>query len=200
MSWQAGVIGALLVICLLAGILWIEVLSYRLLKLISASQLRPSKGQLPASEAEPAARFENRESSMESLDQGDGRATTERQADPMAQPPKGHHDKLTGLALPPSHQADVARIIQEAGLNPSDFTWAVQPSRYALIGPLVSALIHAPTGRFFRFEFTEDASGQNRVSVFTIGESAHEVKKAAGSWEDQLGQLRTWLKYLQRHE
>ena len=28
------------------------------------------------------------------------------------------------------------------------------------------------------------------------GESAHEVKKAAGSWEDQLGQVRTWLKSL----
>ena len=137
-----------------------------------------------------------RGSSMETPAQGGDSATTERQADPMAQPHTGHDDTPTSLALPPSQQADITRIIQEAGLNPSAFTWAVQPSRYALIGPLVSALVHTRTGCYFRFEFTEDASGQKRVSVFIPGKGTQEVAKAAGSWEDQLGQVRTWLQHL----
>ena len=127
------------------------------------------------------------------------RATAERSAEPMPQPSRGHDEKPASLALPPAHQADVARIIQEAGQNPSDFTWAVQPSRHALIGPLVSALVHTPSGCFFRFEFIKGASGQNRVSVFSRGDNGQEVKKAAGSWEDQLRDVRGWLKSLRQH-
>lgn len=123
----------------------------------------------------------------------------ERSAAPIPQPPKGHDEKPASLALPPAHQADVARVIQEAGQNPSNFTWAVQPSRHALIGPLVSALVHTPSGCFFRFEFIKDASGQSRVSVYSRGDNGQEVKKAAGSWEDQLRDVRGWLKSLRQH-
>ena len=105
-------------------------------------------------------------------------------------------DPTTSLALPSSDQADVTRLIQDAGLPPGDFTWALQPNRYALIGPLVSALVHTRTGGYFRFEFTADASGRNRMSVFSPGKGAPEVAKGAGSWEDQLSQVRVWLKSL----
>ena len=105
-------------------------------------------------------------------------------------------DPTTSLALPSSDQADVTRLIQNAGLPPGDFTWALQPNRYALIGPLVSALVHTRTGGYFRFEFTADASRRNRVSVFCPGKGAPEVAKEAGSWENQLGQVRVWLKSL----
>ena len=127
------------------------------------------------------------------------RPIAERSAEPIPQPSKGHDEKPASLALPPAHQADVGRVIQEAGQNPGDFTWAVQPSRHALIGPLVSALVHTPSGCFFRFEFIKDASGQNRVSVFSRGDNGQEVKKAAGSWEDQLRDVRGWLKSLRQH-
>jgi len=102
----------------------------------------------------------------------------------------------TSLALPASDQAEVTRLIHDAGLPPADFTWALQPNRYALIGPLVSALVHTRTGGYFRFEFTADASRRNRVSVFCPGKGAPEVAKEAGSWENQLGQVRVWLKSL----
>src|SRR5207302_10032798 len=105
-------------------------------------------------------------------------------------------DPTTSLALPSSDQADVTRLIQDAGLPTGDFTWALQPNRYALIGPLVSALVHTRTGGYFRFEFTADASRRNRVSVFCPGKGAPEVAKEAGSWENQLGQVRVWLKSL----
>jgi hypothetical protein len=126
---------------------------------------------------------------------GEDRATAERRAEPAVQLQREDDEEGTSLVLPPPDRADVARAIQEAGLNPGDFTWAVQPSRHALIGPLVSALIHRPTGWYFRFEFTERA-GRNRVSVFVAGEGAREVRKAAASWEEQLGQVRAWLSHL----
>lgn len=80
-------------------------------------------------------------------------------------------------------------------MNPRDFTWALQPSRYALIGPLVSALVHTRTGCFFRFEFSKEAPGSNRMSVFVPGKGAREVAKPAASWADQLEQVRGWLKH-----
>lgn len=126
----------------------------------------------------------------------DNEALIERQASPVPRPPREHEDRPASLALPPSYQADVARVIQETGLNPATFTWALQPSRYALIGPLISVLVHTPTRCFFRFEFTNDASGQTRVSVFSPGDGAQEVKKSAGSWEDQLKHIRIWLQHL----
>jgi len=105
-------------------------------------------------------------------------------------------DPTTSLALPSSDQAEVTRLIQEAGLPAGDFTWALQPNRYALIGPLVSALVHTRSSGYFRFEFTADASGRNRVSVFSPGKGAPEMTKEAGSWEEQLDQVRDWLKSL----
>ncbi len=100
------------------------------------------------------------------------------------------------LALSPAQQAEVDRLVEDAGLDTTEFTWAIQPSHYHLIGPLVSALIHTPTGAAFRFDFLESALGMNRVSVFTPGEGGREERRAAGSWEDQLGQVRGWLKHL----
>ena len=126
----------------------------------------------------------------------DHEALIDRQPSPVPRPPREHEERPASLALPPSHQADVARVIQETGLNPATFTWALQPSRYALIGPLISVLVHTPTRCFFRFEFSNDASGQNRVSVFSPGDGAQEVKKSAGSWEDQLKHIRLWLEHL----
>ena len=105
-------------------------------------------------------------------------------------------DPTTSLALPSSDQAEVTRLIHDAGLPSGDFTWALQPNRYALIGPLVSALVHTRTGGYFRFEFTGDASGRNRMSVFSPGKGAPEVAKEAASWEEQLDQVRVWLKSL----
>jgi hypothetical protein len=99
------------------------------------------------------------------------------------------------LALAPEQQAEVAALIETAGLDASEFVWAVQPNSYHLIGPLVSALIHTPTGYYFRFEFLESALGQNRVSVFT-GKGAPDGRRAAASWEDQLGHVREWLRRL----
>src|SRR5437588_6297033 len=105
-------------------------------------------------------------------------------------------DPTTSLALPSSDQAEVTHLIHDAGLPSGDFTWALQPNRYALIGPLVSALVHTRTGGYFRFEFTGDASGRNRMSVFSPGKGAPEVAKEAASWEEQLDQVRVWLKSL----
>ena len=126
----------------------------------------------------------------------DNEALIDRQASTAPRPPRDHEERPASLALPSSHQADVARVIQETGLNPATFIWALQPSRFALIGPLISVLVHTPTRCFFRFEFTNDASGQNRVSVFSPGDGAQEVKKSAGSWEDQLKHIRFWLHHL----
>jgi hypothetical protein len=129
---------------------------------------------------------------------GAGRPAPEHRADPVAQFQfrKDPSEKPTSLALPASYQAEVARMIQEAGLDPRNFTWALQPNRHALIGPLISAVVHTPTGCFFRFEFAEDVHGQSRVSVFIPDKGAPEVTKAAESWEDQLGHVRGWLKHL----
>ncbi len=71
------------------------------------------------------------------------------------------------LALSPEQQAEVASLIEAAGMDASEFTWAVQPNSYHLVGLLVSGLGHTPTGYSFRFEFLESALGQNRVSFFT---------------------------------
>jgi hypothetical protein len=118
--------------------------------------------------------------------------------DAMAPAPKARENELTSLALPAPQQADVGDLIQGEGWDSGDFTLAIQPSRFALIGPLVSALVHRPTGGFFRFEF-KDPSGQNRVSLFTPGEEGRETTKTAASWEDQLEHIRLWLKYLRQH-
>jgi hypothetical protein len=59
------------------------------------------------------------------------------------------------LALAPEQQAEVAALIETAGLDASESVWAVQLNSYHLIGPLVSALIHTPTSYSFRFEFLE---------------------------------------------
>jgi hypothetical protein len=101
-------------------------------------------------------------------------------------------DSPASLALAPEQQAEVTALIEAAGLDSSEFVWAVQPNSYHLIGPLVSALVHTPTGYSFRFEFLESALGQNRVSVFT-SLSRPNGRRAAASWEDQLGHVREWL-------
>jgi hypothetical protein len=49
-----------------------------------------------------------------------------------------------------------------------------------------------PGSHSFRFEFLESVLGQNRVSVFT-SESRPNGRRAAVSWEDQLGHVREWL-------
>ncbi len=152
-------------------------------------------------EGEPS----RRESRVESPGPGGGAAmpepptTSERRADPGPQPPKSPRADAAprqSLALSPAQQGDVARVIEEAGSKSGDLTWALQPSRYAMIGPPVSALVHTPTGCFFRFEFTKDANGHNRVSVFILSKGAREVTKAAASWADQLEQVRDWLTHL----
>ena len=99
----------------------------------------------------------------------------------------------TSLVLAPEQQAEVAAFIEATGQRASEFVWAVQPNSYHLIGPLVSALVHTPTGYSFRFEFLESTLGQNRVSVFT-SRGVPGGRRAAASWEDQLGQVREWLK------
>lgn len=136
----------------------------------------------------------------ESPTPGGSAVTPERQADATPPSPQGSRVKAASrqsLALSALQQADVARIIQEAGMNSRNFTWALQPNRYALIGPLVSALVHTRTGCFFRFEFTKEAPGSNRMSVFVPGKGAREVARPAASWEDQLAQVRQWLARLQ---
>lgn len=134
----------------------------------------------------------------EAPDPGGSVVTPERQADATPRTPQGSRvetESRQSLALSPRQQADVTRLIQEGGMNPRDFTWALQPSRYALIGPLVSALVHTRTGCFFRFEFSKEAPGSNRMSVFVPGKGAREVAKPAASWADQLEQVRGWLKH-----
>lgn len=101
-----------------------------------------------------------------------------------------------GLALAPSQQRDVARIIEDVGFSQRDFTWALQPSRNAMIGPPVSALVHTRTGSFFRFDFGKGPPGHHRTSVFVPGRGAREVTKPASSWADQVEQVRDWLKKL----
>jgi hypothetical protein len=100
-------------------------------------------------------------------------------------------DAPASLALPPEAQTEVNALVAGAELDASEFTWAVQRSEYCLLGTLVSALIHTPTGYSFRFEFLESSLGQNRVSVFT-SESRPNGRRAAASWEDQLGHVREW--------
>jgi hypothetical protein len=141
-----------------------------------------------------------RDSPVESSGLAASTATPVHRADSVPQPPREPQADAAprqSLALPPSQQAEVTRIIQEAGLNPRDFTWALQPSRYALIGPPVSALVHTRTGCFFRFEFSKEAPAHNRMSVFIPGRGAREVTRAAASWEDQLQQVRDWMTHLQ---
>lgn len=96
------------------------------------------------------------------------------------------------LALSPEQQGEVNALIRAAGQDVNEFVWAVQPNTYHLIGPLVSALVHTPTGYSFRFEFLETALGRNRVSVFE-SKSRQNERKAAASWENQLGHVREWL-------
>jgi hypothetical protein len=147
---------------------------------------------LRQSESPPPERAADR------LGAASGEAAALRQVDAMAPAPRARENEPTSLALPAPQQADVGDLIQGEGWDPGDFTWAIQPSRFALIGPLVSALVHRPTGGFFRFEF-KDPSGQNRVSLFTPGEEGRETTKTAASWEDQLEHIRLWLKYLRQH-
>jgi hypothetical protein len=123
---------------------------------------------------------------MESLDHGDG-VTTERRVDPMA-----YRQNPASLALPSSQQIKVVSLTEEVGLDPTEFRWSAQPSRYHL-GRLVSVLVHIPTGASFRFEFIESALGQNRVSVFMPGDYSQAGRTAAASWEEQLRHVREWL-------
>jgi len=131
---------------------------------------------------------------------GGSTATPKRRADSVPQPskePQADAASRQSIALSSSQQADVVRMIQDAGLQLRDFTWALQPSRYALIGPPVSALFHTRTGCFFRFEFTQDARRLQRMSVFIPRKGGREVTKSAASWDDQLAQVRQWLGRLQ---
>lgn len=105
-------------------------------------------------------------------------------------------DAPTSLALSADQQAEVMRVVAAAAVPPEEFTWAVQPSRYHIIGPLVSALVHTPSAAAFRFEFLESVHGMNRVSVFTPCSDALEVTRSAASWEQQLEHVREWLAQL----
>jgi hypothetical protein len=136
-------------------------------------------------------------STPDSVSPADSAAAVPHPADAGAPAHKVREEERTSLALPASQQADVIGILQGEGLDPADFTWAIQPSRFALIGPLVSALVHTPTGGFFRFEF-RDPSGQNRVSIFTPGEEGRETTKTAESWDSQLDHIRMWGTYVRQ--
>lgn len=128
----------------------------------------------------------NLPASMESLVYY-GSVTTNPLGEPMT-----YRQNPASLALPPSQQAAVVSLAKKVGLDPTEFRWAAQPSRYHL-GRLVSVLEHTPTGASFRFEFIESAMGQNRVSVFAPEDHSPEARKAAASWEDQLDHVREWL-------
>jgi hypothetical protein len=123
---------------------------------------------------------------MENLGHGDGE-TKQTRVDPMP-----YRHSPTSLALSFSQETEVASLTEEVGLDPTEFRWSAQPSRYHL-GRLVSVLVHIPTGTSFRFEFIESALGQNRVSVFMPGDHSQDGRKGAASWEEQLRHVREWL-------
>jgi hypothetical protein len=102
-------------------------------------------------------------------------------------------DASASLILPPAQEDEVIRLIEAAGLDATEFIWAVRPSRYRPIGLLVSALTHTPTGASFRFEFLESSLGMNRVSVVALHQSGSDATSAAASWEDQRRHVQEWL-------
>lgn len=79
------------------------------------------------------------------------------------------------LALSPAQQAEVVRLVEAAGLDASEFVWAVQLNTYHLIGPLVSALVHTPTGYSFWFE--ERPWAESRVSVYKQGRPRRKTSR-----------------------
>ena len=97
-------------------------------------------------------------------------------------PRKPRSSLLPGRRSHPPHPSRRTRL-RGVHLGPA-------PIRYHLIGPLVSALVHTPTGASFRFEFLESALGQNRIAVFAYRQGGPDVASVTASWEDQLRQVR----------
>lgn len=84
--------------------------------------------------------------------------------------------------------------METAGIPLNEVTRAVQRSRNHIIGALVSALVHTPTGATLRFEFLESGCALNRVSVSTPRTNAPQ--RSAAWWEEQLEHVLEWLKNL----
>ena len=82
------------------------------------------------------------------------------------------------------------------GLDPSDFEWHKVTSQN-LTSPTLSILLHKPSGFFFRFDYSHDARGERRESVYAPGTDNREERNYPASWDQQVrDDVVPWLENL----
>jgi hypothetical protein len=92
-----------------------------------------------------------------------------------------------------SQTNQVFELIQELGLNPSDFVWEKHESSWDTFLK-IPILIHKPSGYYMTF----DLKGDLRFSVFSPGRDEWTQSIETRSWFGQTKAIRKWLQYLKR--
>ena len=92
-----------------------------------------------------------------------------------------------------SQKNEVFQFIKKAGIDPSSFAWEDRGSTYHQTGT-VSALVHKPTGYYFKF----DHAGDVRRSEYSPSREKHFALNSPNNWQQQCFDVGTWLACLKR--
>lgn len=93
----------------------------------------------------------------------------------------------------------VARAIQSAGLNTSEFAWKEENSKSST--SMIDVLIHKESGLYFKFDVSDgDVFGQNssRIARYAPGTQHVSEYTTHTSWEGMFSSLKEWLKSLRQ--
>lgn len=92
-----------------------------------------------------------------------------------------------------SHKNEIFEVIQQSGLNPSDFKWVGIISKFPP-NTKVSKLIHQPTEHYFIF----DLKNNKHWAEYSPGKETWTETQYPGSWEFQKSYVMGWLDCLKK--
>lgn len=93
-----------------------------------------------------------------------------------------------------THANEIFAFITQFGLNPSEFEWALLPSRWSFTRN-VSTLIHRPTGHYYKFDY---ADGGGHAAEFSPGLDRAVESADSDDWDTQRALARHWVACLKR--
>jgi hypothetical protein len=99
-----------------------------------------------------------------------------------------------------SQANEVFKRIEQAELDPSDFTWEMRGGKYPNSTYLVSCLVHLPTWFFFEFDFyLWNGDWTRRYSQFQPGGADSLPQQSYDdTWEEQLATCEQWISIVAR--
>jgi hypothetical protein len=101
---------------------------------------------------------------------------------------------MADLDILRSQANEVLAMLQEAGIDSSQFHWEDRQSRYANRGT-VSTLVHAPTSYYFKFDYSDKGK---HFAEFSPGPELPVEEQYPGNWANQRGYVVQWVQALKR--